>query len=42
MAELVQVGDGVYKKREPLGVLGLSFISLGIYFLSGTTRSTSS
>src|SRR4051812_17983516 len=33
MAEFVQVGDAVYKQREPLGVLGLSFITLGIYFL---------
>ena len=33
MAELVTIDGQQYKKREPLGVLGLSFITLGIYFL---------
>jgi hypothetical protein len=32
MAELVTIEGQQYKKREPLGVLGLSFITLGIYF----------
>ena len=33
MAEVVTIDEQQYKKREPLGVLGLSFITLGIYFL---------
>lgn len=32
MAELVTIGGQQYKKRDPLGVLGLSFITLGIYW----------
>ncbi len=33
MAELVTIEGQQYKKREPLGVLGLSVITLGIYWL---------
>ncbi|MEW6058559.1 MAG: DUF4234 domain-containing protein [Actinomycetota bacterium] len=32
MAELVTVGGETYTKRNPLGVLGLSVVTLGIYF----------
>jgi hypothetical protein len=32
LAELVTIDGQQYKKREPLGVLGLSFITIGIYF----------
>ena len=32
MAELVTIQGHRYLKRNPLGVLGLSFITLGIYF----------
>jgi mannose/fructose/N-acetylgalactosamine-specific phosphotransferase system component IIC len=33
MAETVTIEGQSYLKRNPLGVLGLSFITLGIYFL---------
>ena len=33
MAELVTIDGQQYMKRDPLGVLGLSFITLGIYWL---------
>ena len=33
MATTVTIEGQGYRKREPLGVLGLSFITLGIYFL---------
>jgi hypothetical protein len=33
MATTVTIDGQPYLKREPLGVLGLSFITLGIYFL---------
>jgi drug/metabolite transporter (DMT)-like permease len=33
MAEMVTIDGQPYLKRNPLGVLGLSFITLGIYFL---------
>jgi mannose/fructose/N-acetylgalactosamine-specific phosphotransferase system component IIC len=33
MAETVAIERQQYLKRNPLGVLGLSFITLGIYFL---------
>lgn len=33
MAETVSIQGQQYLKRNPLGVLGLSFITLGIYFL---------
>ena len=33
VAELVSIEGQQYKKREPLGVLGLSVITLGIYWL---------
>ncbi len=33
MATTVTIDGQIYRKREPLGVLGLSFITLGIYFL---------
>ncbi|MGH2630712.1 MAG: DUF4234 domain-containing protein [Actinomycetota bacterium] len=33
MAETVTIEGQRYLKRNPLGVLGLSFITLGIYFL---------
>jgi hypothetical protein len=33
MAETVTIDGQTYLKRNPLGVLGLSFITLGIYFL---------
>jgi len=33
VAELVTIDGQQYEKREPLGVLGLSFVRLGIYFL---------
>lgn len=32
MAELVTIEGQQYKKRDPLGVLGLSFITFGIYW----------
>lgn len=32
MAELVSIQGQGYLRRHPLGVLGLSFITLGIYF----------
>ena len=32
MAEIVSIQGQRYLKRNPLGVLGLSFITLGIYF----------
>jgi len=32
VAELVTIDGQQYKKRDPLGVLGLSFITLGIYW----------
>jgi hypothetical protein len=32
MAELVTIEGQTYKKRDPLGVLGLSFITFGIYW----------
>jgi hypothetical protein len=33
VAELVTIEGQQYKKRDPLGVLGLSFITIGIYWL---------
>ena len=33
MAQLVTIEGQQYVKRDPLGVLGLSFITLGIYWL---------
>ena len=33
MAETVSIQGQQYLKRNPLGVLGLSFITIGIYFL---------
>ena len=33
MATTVTIDGQPYRRREPLGVLGLSFITLGIYFL---------
>src|SRR6187401_2785844 len=33
MAEMVTIDGQSYLKRNPLGVLGLSIITLGIYFL---------
>ena len=33
MAETIQIEGQQYLKRDPLGVLGLSFITLGIYFV---------
>jgi hypothetical protein len=33
MADAVTIDGTAYLKRNPLGVLGLSFITLGIYFL---------
>jgi Domain of unknown function (DUF4234) len=33
MAETVTIQGQQYLKRDPLGVLGLSFITLGVYFL---------
>jgi Domain of unknown function (DUF4234) len=33
LAETVTIDGQAYLKRNPLGVLGLSFITLGIYFL---------
>jgi mannose/fructose/N-acetylgalactosamine-specific phosphotransferase system component IIC len=32
MAEIVTIDGHQYKKRNPLGVLGLSFLTLGVYF----------
>jgi hypothetical protein len=32
MAEIVPIGDESYTKRNPLGVVGVSLITLGIYF----------
>ena len=32
MAEMVTIDGQLYKKRNPLGVLGLSVITLGVYF----------
>ena len=33
MAEMVTIGGQQYLKRNPLGVLGLTLITLGVYFL---------
>jgi ACR3 family arsenite efflux pump ArsB len=33
MAESIEIEGQQYLKRDPLGVLGLSFITFGIYFL---------
>jgi hypothetical protein len=33
MAEVITIDGQSYLKRDPLGVLGLSFITFGIYFL---------
>jgi hypothetical protein len=33
MAQMVSIEGQQYLRRQPLGVLGLSFITLGIYFL---------
>jgi hypothetical protein len=33
LAEIVTLEGQQYKKRDPLGVLGLSFITIGIYWL---------
>ena len=33
MAEMVTIDGQQYKKRNPLGVLGLTFLTLGVYFL---------
>lgn len=33
MAEIVTIAGQEYKKRDPLGVLGLSIITIGIYWL---------
>ena len=33
MAETIEIEGQQYLKRDPLGVLGLSFITFGIYFL---------
>jgi Domain of unknown function (DUF4234) len=33
MAEMVTIDGQQYKKRDPLGVLGLTFLTLGVYFL---------
>ena len=33
MAEMVTVDGQQYKKRNPLGVLGLTLLTLGVYFL---------
>jgi hypothetical protein len=33
VAELVTIEGQQYLKRDPLGVLGLSFITIGIYWL---------
>jgi hypothetical protein len=32
MAETVRIDGQTYRKRNPLGVVGLSFITIGIYF----------
>jgi hypothetical protein len=32
VAEIVTIGGQRYKKRQPLGVLGLSIVTLGIYW----------
>ena len=32
MAEMATIDGQQYKKRNPLGVLGLSFLTLGVYF----------
>ena len=32
MAEMVTIDGQQYKKRDPLGVLGLTFLTLGVYF----------
>jgi hypothetical protein len=32
MAEMVTIDGQQFKKRNPLGVLGLSFLTLGVYF----------
>ena len=32
MAEMVTIDGQQYKKRDPLGVLGLSVVTLGVYF----------
>jgi hypothetical protein len=33
MAEMVTIDGQQYKKRNPLGVLGLTFLTLGVYFV---------
>ena len=33
MAEMVTIDGQQFKKRNPLGVLGLTFLTLGVYFL---------
>jgi hypothetical protein len=33
VAELVTIDGQTYRRRDPLGVLGLSFITVGIYWL---------
>jgi uncharacterized protein DUF4234 len=33
MAEMVTIDGQQYKKRDPLAVLGLTFLTLGVYFL---------
>jgi hypothetical protein len=33
MADMVTVDGQQYKQRNPLGVLGLTFLTLGVYFL---------
>ena len=33
MAEMVTIDGQQYKQRNPLGVLGLTFLTLGVYFL---------
>jgi hypothetical protein len=42
MAELVSIQGQGYLRRHPLGVLGLSFITLGVYFFYWYYRSTMS
>jgi hypothetical protein len=32
MAEMLTIDGQQYKKRDPLGVLGLTFLTLGVYF----------
>ena len=38
MAKIVTIDGQSYLKRDPLGVLGLSFITFGISSSTGTTR----